>query len=70
MKLSEKMDNTAGPASYWVDEVAQLEAENERLRKAINRALDLDSRSSTEAGWKRDIVKAIKNLREALFEGE
>ena len=70
MKLSEKMDNTAGPASYWVDEVAQLEAGIERLRKAINRALDLDSHSSTEAGWKRDIVKAIKGLREALFEGE
>ena len=31
--LSEKMDNTAGPASYWVDEVRQLEAKIALLSK-------------------------------------
>ena len=38
MKLSEKMDNTAGPASYWVDEVKELESENEALKKLAQHA--------------------------------
>ena len=31
--LSEHMERVQGPASYWIDEVKQLEADNERLRE-------------------------------------
>ena len=46
MKLSEKMDKTAGPASYWVDDVRQLEEELETLKGAV--MMDYGDKASIE----------------------
>jgi hypothetical protein len=48
------------------DEVEAKERRIEALDKAIAQALDLDNRSSTEEGHKRDMVRAMGILRDAL----
>jgi len=57
-----------------VDELEGLQSEAhkkiERLYRAIVDATDLDSRSSTREGWKRDIVKAMTILRSTLARDE
>jgi len=37
MKLSERMEKVQGPASYWIGDAEQLEAENERYKKALKK---------------------------------
>ena len=62
-KLSEKMDRVAGPASYWIDEVAQLEAEVEQRRKQV----EITQETYLELSIEHEQLEAeIERLRESI----
>jgi hypothetical protein len=75
MRRGTKMWQVAHPESAhtWPDAArlaAWLMEGIETLKKAIEEALDLDSRSSTEEGHKEDVVRAMGILRATLAAGE
>ena len=60
--LSEKMDNTAGPASYWVDEVRQLEADVDEIAVSLSNEIRALERENEEFGRENAALKQALTL--------